>query len=96
MSALLASALEFAHQGMSVFPLHYPVESEGRLRCSCGDPHCKNAAKHPYARHAPKGLLSATADPTLIERWWGPGENFSVLGIITRGETVKEVSTKGD
>jgi hypothetical protein len=26
----------------------------------------------------------------------GPGENFSVLGRIERGETVKEVSTKGD
>ena len=86
MSALLASALEFAHQGMSVFPLHYPVESEGRLRCSCGDPHCKNAAKHPYARHAPKGLLSATADPTLIERWWGPGVPYNI-GLRTGRES---------
>jgi uncharacterized protein YgiM (DUF1202 family) len=37
-----------------------------------------------------------TVIPKKLKLRGGPGENFSVLGIITRGETVKEVSTKGD
>jgi putative DNA primase/helicase len=66
-------------RGFAVFPLHYPVNQNGRLRCSCGKPECgNNAAKHPYAQHTPKGLLNASKDPAIIERWWGPGVPYNI------------------
>jgi putative DNA primase/helicase len=66
-------------RGLAVFPLHYPVNQNGQLQCSCGRPECRNnAAKHPYARHAPKGLLNASKDPAIINRWWGPGVPYNI------------------
>jgi len=80
------AALEFAGRGIAVFPLHYPVEREGHLWCSCGNAQCKNAAKHPYARHAPRGLHNATVDRALIERWWGVGVPYNI-GLRTGRES---------
>jgi hypothetical protein len=66
-------------RGLAVFPLHYPVYQNGQLQCSCGRPECgTNAGKHPYARHAPKGLLNASKDQAIIERWWGSGVPYNI------------------
>jgi hypothetical protein len=78
MSDLYGAALRYAEAGMAVFPCHYVVEHDGHLSCSCGDPKCTNAGKHPYAMRAPKGLLSATTDLRQIERWWGVGTTYNV------------------
>jgi hypothetical protein len=71
-----------AGQGLHVFPLHYPVNRGGSLMCSCGNPQCSNAGKHPYPRHAPRGLLNATVDKVLIDRWWSAGTPYNI-GIRT-------------
>jgi hypothetical protein len=84
---LLAAAMDLARRGIGVFALHYPVQVEGRLRCSCGNPECRNnAAKHPYARLSPKGLLNASKDPVIIQRWWGPGIPYNI-GARTGAES---------
>lgn len=73
MSTILATALAFARHGHAVFPVNWPVERDGRLVCSCGGDSrgqpCKNAAKHPYGKLAPRGLLSATTDSGILLVW---------------------------
>lgn len=86
MSADLRRVLDCIWWGFAVFPLHYPVERNGGLACSCGNLECKNQAKHPYARHAPRGLLDATTDPHQVERWWGPSVPYNI-GIRTGEES---------
>jgi putative DNA primase/helicase len=78
MTELPDAALAFGRRGIAVFPLHYPVNREGLLVCSCGNPKCKDAAKHPYARHAPNGLKNATTDLCTIGRWWSPGTPYNI------------------
>jgi hypothetical protein len=88
---LLDGALYWMARGFAVFPLNYPVNQSGRLRCSCGKPECgNNAAKHPYAPHAPRGLLNASKDPAIIERWWDPGVPYNI-GARTGEESGKVV-----
>jgi putative DNA primase/helicase len=84
-SELFDAARWYARRGMAVFPLHYPVERDGGLWCSCGSPHLKedgtpdgNRAKHPYAMRAKRGLLDATTDLRQVERWWGPGTPYNI------------------
>jgi putative DNA primase/helicase len=65
-----------------LFPVHHPVERDGRLWCSCANHACKNPAKHPFAALAPHGLLNATAEPAVIKRWWGGRRPFNI-GVAT-------------
>jgi hypothetical protein len=78
MTDLLDEAIAFGRRGIGVFPLHYPVNREGQPACSCGNPTCRDPAKHPYARHAPNGLKNATTDVHTIERWWSPGTQYNI------------------
>jgi putative DNA primase/helicase len=76
---LHVAALAYAAQGRHVFPLHFPLARGGRLMCSCGDRRCAaNAGKHPYPRLAPKGLVNATIDRRLIDRWWSAGVPYNI------------------
>jgi putative DNA primase/helicase len=72
---LLASALRYAeHYGWYVFPVHWPLLGGG---CSCGDPACKDPAKHPLTPH---GFKDATTDAVVIAGWWRrwPSANVAV------------------
>ena len=80
--SLLAAAHELRRWGFRLFPLHYVVDHSGRLWCSCGNRDCKNAAKHPYSRHAPQGLLNSSKDPHQLEEWWGAGTPYNI-GVRT-------------
>jgi putative DNA primase/helicase len=85
-AASLEAALDFAARQIAVLPLHYPVVGNGPARCSCGNPKCdSNAAKHPFARLAPKGSHSASKDPTAIRRWFAGGPYN--LGVRTGRES---------
>ena len=75
---LLDVALQCVRWGFAIFPLHYPVDRNGGLFCSCGNWQCKNEAKHPYPRLAPKGLINASKAADAIERWWGPGVPYNI------------------
>jgi hypothetical protein len=85
---VLPTALAFARHGHAVFPVNWPVEHNGKLVCSCGSdsrgrPCGKNAAKHPYGKLAPRGLLSATTDPGILKSWFGYQAPDANLGVVT-------------
>jgi Bifunctional DNA primase/polymerase, N-terminal len=83
MSNTLLTALAFVRHKLAVFPLHWPVTHNGQTVCSCGRLCGKNAAKHPYARLAPKGLLSATLETGVVKHWWGYIVPEANLGVVT-------------
>lgn len=79
----LGTALAFARRGHAVLPLCWPINVNGGLRCSCRRAaDCTAAAKHPFGRLAPNGLLSATTDPALIRQWF-TDEPAANLGVRT-------------
>ncbi len=85
---VLPTALAFARHGHAVFPVNWPVERGGKLVCSCGSdsrgrPCGRNAAKHPYGKLAPNGLLSATTDSGIIKHWFGYAAPQANLGMTT-------------
>jgi putative DNA primase/helicase len=68
--SVLDLALRYATLGMTVLPLHRPVDHDGRRRCSCGKADCPSPAKHPVGRLAPRGLLDASRNPARIASWF--------------------------
>src|SRR5262249_22307003 len=65
--------------GHAVFPLHWPVEHNGQVACSCGRLCGKTAAKHPVARYVPHGHRDATLETGIVKLWFGlhvPGANL--------------------
>jgi hypothetical protein len=97
MSAL-GSALAFARHGHAVFPVNWPVEYNGRPRCSCnsdsrGNP-CRTPAKHPYGKLAPNGLLSATIETGVIKHWFGYRAPEANLGVVTDRLVVVDVDPR--
>jgi hypothetical protein len=98
MTALL-TALAFARHGHPVFPVNWPVAHRDGLRCSCGSdsrgrPCGKNAAKHPYGKLAPNGLLSATTESGVVKHWWGYLAPEANLGVVTDKLVVIDVDTR--
>lgn len=101
MNAVLATALAFARHGHAVFPVNWPVEHRGKVICSCGSdsrgkPCGKNAAKHPYGKLAPNGLLSATTESGIIKHWWGYLAPQANLGVVTDRLIVIDVDPRHD
>ena len=97
--SVLLTALAFARHGHAVFPVNWPVESDGRLFCSCGSdrrgrPCGKNAAKHPYGKLAPHGLLSATTESGIIKHWFGYQAPQANLGVTTDRLVVVDVDPR--
>jgi hypothetical protein len=68
--AVLPNALAWAKDGHGVFPLWWPVTHNGQTVCACGRLCGKQAAKHPIARYAPHGHLSATTNDDTIKQLW--------------------------
>jgi hypothetical protein len=66
----LPHARAWARRGHGVFPLYWPVTHNGQTVCACGRLCGKQAAKHPIARYAPHGHLSATTNDDTIKQWW--------------------------
>ncbi|HVU99911.1 MAG TPA: SH3 domain-containing protein [Verrucomicrobiae bacterium] len=54
------------------------------------------ASIHPWVSSLFINPSNHTVVPRRLKLRGGPGENYSVLGIINRGETVTPVNTKGD
>jgi hypothetical protein len=91
---VLPSALAWAKHGHGVFLLHYPVEHNGQIACSCGRLCGKNAAKHPIARYAPNGHLSATTDTGIIKLLFGLRVPDANLGVSTEKLVVIDVDPR--
>lgn len=77
MNIILKAAREYALLGWHVFPLH--TVNEQRL-CSCGNPTCTDAGKHPRTG---RGLKDASRDLDKIEEWFGDNSPPSNIGIVT-------------
>lgn len=78
---LIDHALSYVALGMAVLPLHHPVVGPRGLQCSCGRTDCRQAAKHPYGRLVPRGLLDASKDRSRIHGW--VGNEALNIGITT-------------
>jgi hypothetical protein len=92
------AALAFARHGHAVFPVTWPVEHKGRLRCSCGSDSrgrpCTSPAKHPYGKLAPNGLLSATTETGVVKHWWGYLAPQANLGVVTDQLVVVDIDPR--
>jgi Bifunctional DNA primase/polymerase, N-terminal len=80
------AALGYAARGIAVLPLHHPVAHLRAARpvppgapldkpqwwtgCSCRDPGCAQAGKHPHGLLVPHGLAEATTNRARILAWW--------------------------
>jgi hypothetical protein len=100
MSSVLATALAFARHGHAIFPVNWPVKHGDKFICSCGSESrgqpCGNAAKHPYAKLAPHGLLSATTDSGIIKHWFGYTVPEANLGVRTDKLIVVDIDPRHD
>jgi O-acetyl-ADP-ribose deacetylase (regulator of RNase III) len=71
---LAAAAVGYAHRGIPVLPLHYPVQrprpGQATVSCSCRAPDCGQIGKHPLAALVPHGVNDASSDPAVVAGWW--------------------------
>jgi hypothetical protein len=66
-----------------VLPLNWPININGRLRCSCKKTvDCSSPAKHPLGRLVSRGLLDASTDEPTVRRWFAD-EPSANLGVAT-------------
>jgi hypothetical protein len=98
---VLPTALAFARHSHAVFPVNWPVDQGGKFLCSCGSdrrgrPCGRNAAKHPYGKLAPNGLLSATTASDIIKHWFGYTAPQANLGVTTDHLVVIDVDPRHD
>ena len=73
---LLESALEYARNGMPVFPVHTPTDEGG---CSCNNSKCSSVGKHPRIKN---GHKSATTNERLIKFFWKKWPDANI-GLVT-------------
>jgi hypothetical protein len=71
----LKSPLRAARRGWPVFPLYGVRDGE----CTCANPDCDRAGKHPLTAH---GFKDATRDAAQIRDWWSRWPTAN-LGIVT-------------
>ena len=86
---LRASALWYAAHGWFVLPLHSMRDSV----CTCGKSGCSSPAKHPHTKN---GVKDASADPSVIGRWWKqwPGANVGVCAGARSGIVVLDIDPR--
>lgn len=77
MSEVLKQAKEYATLGWYVFPLH---SVDDNLKCTCGNPTCSDAGKHPRVA---RGLKEASRDLAKIEAWFGEDAPPANIGVVT-------------
>jgi Bifunctional DNA primase/polymerase, N-terminal/Primase C terminal 1 (PriCT-1) len=90
----LPSALAWIGRGHGIFPLWWPVEHNGQRFCACGRLCGRQAAKHPVARYAPHGHLSATTNAGIAKLWFGLRVPEANLGIATEKLVVVDIDPR--
>src|SRR3990172_6780089 len=90
---ILAAALDYAEQGIPVFPLHNPISSDSGFTCSCANPKCDPKAKHPRTSH---GYKDATSDAAIIKEWWSrwPCANIGIPTGAASGFDVIDIDNE--
>ena len=85
---LLEAALKYAHRGFRVLPLH-GIRSGS---CSCSDPGCRSAGKHPLTAH---GATEASSDEMTIRGWWSKWPTANIgLAMGDAGCIALDVDTR--
>lgn len=80
MNEMLDAALRYALKlNLAVLPLHNITRDGG---CSCGNPYCTSAGKHPRTKN---GSLDASRDPAQITKWWSAWPDANI-GLATGKE----------
>src|SRR4051812_9861972 len=79
----VAAALRYVSWGWQVLPLHTPASAG----CSCADPDCTSAGKHPRTIH---GVHDASRQPKQVRDWWARWPDANV-GIVTGALVVIDV-----
>jgi len=92
--SVLATALAFVRRDLGVFPLWWPTTHDGQTVCACGRLCGKQAAKHPVARYAPNGHLSATLETGIVKLWFGLRVPEANLGVATEKLVVVDVDPR--
>jgi hypothetical protein len=85
-NARVEDALDLQAVGLRVFPLHHPT----REGCSCGNPKCSSAAKHPLTRN---GFRDATLDGDQVQKWWTRWPNANIGVATGRGLVVLDLDS---
>jgi hypothetical protein len=87
----LEAALIYARASFAVLPCH-SVHLPDR-HCTCGNPNCSDAGKHPRTQH---GVKDATQDPTQIWNWWNrwPKANVAIATGSPSGVVVLDVDPR--
>ncbi|WP_238180277.1 bifunctional DNA primase/polymerase, partial [Methylobacterium haplocladii] len=94
MTDRLDAALYLIKRGAKVFPLHGIREgASGRLVCTCGNPTCEDAGKHPMAKLAPRGLTNATSNEGIVRHWFTTAP-FANIGLATGPAVVLDVDPR--
>lgn len=94
MTDRLNAAFDLTRRGGRVFPLHsVRPDAAGRLVCTCGNPACENAGKHPMAKLAPKGLSNATNCEHIVRHWFTTAP-FANIGLATGRAVVVDVDPR--
>jgi putative DNA primase/helicase len=87
--ALRSGRFYHAGRGWPVLPLH----SASGSQCSCGDPSCRSAGKHPRTLH---GIKDASTDPEQIRDWWKqwPEANIGIATGARSGLVVFDIDPR--
>jgi hypothetical protein len=86
----LTAALDYAHRGWSVIPLHTPTDGG----CSCGKPTCGHPGKHPRIEWREYQTRSSSEDE--IRTWWSrwPEANIGVVTGTVSGLVVVDIDPR--
>lgn len=90
---MLDAALDLAARRLPVFQLHAALETSTGRRCTCGSRDCRDAAKHPWARFAPRGLQNATTAEHVVRNWW-TAEPRANIGLATGRVAVLDIDPR--
>jgi len=78
--SMMEAALRYAGLGLPVFPLHSVRDG----RCTCGNPDCGSAGKHPRTPH---GFKEASRSEEQVRRWWKKWPDANI-GVPTGSTTL--------
>jgi Bifunctional DNA primase/polymerase, N-terminal len=88
---MLDAALTFCRGRIEGLPTHTIRNGA----CTCGGAKDCSPGKHPIGVLAPRGVLNATGDPTVVRRWWQQVPDANVAIATGRNSNLVVVDVDG-